>query len=64
MNKRQTPLPDDERKNDPKLQQLCVELDGVEVAMDRAMFRVEWAALNKRRSELLGDIKKRERELN
>lgn len=54
---------DDDRKNDPKLQQLYVELDAVEAALNRAMFRVEWASLDKRRGEILGDIKKREREL-
>lgn len=56
--------PDDERKNDSKLQQLYVELDAVEVALNRAMFKVEAADLTKRRAELLGQIKKRERELN
>lgn len=44
-----------------QLQQLYVELEGVEVAMERAMSHVEWEALNKRRGEILGNIKKLEK---
>jgi hypothetical protein len=60
MDKRQTP----NRESDPELQALYVELDAVEIALEYSMFRVTSAALRKRRGELLGKIKKLEREYN
>ena len=47
--------------NREDLKPLYVELDGVCAAMERAMSRVEWDDLNKRRGKLLGQIKEGER---
>lgn len=54
----------EERKDDTKLQELYVELDGVEYAMNRAMFHKTWQELNGRRAALLGQIKELERQKN
>ena len=47
---------------DEKLRLLYVELDSIEIAIVNAYFVVERKALVEKRAEVLGDIKKLERE--
>ena len=44
------------------LKELYIELDAVEDAQERTLARFEWVAFNKRRAELLGEIKPLERD--
>ena len=54
--------PDSLERSKLDLRRLYVELDAVEIALDNAMVIVEAQDLNRRRAELLGDIKRLERQ--
>ena len=50
-----------DRTEDWELRQLYVELDAVDIALANSMWIVEAEQLRRRRGELLGKIKERER---
>jgi len=66
MNQGTWPRPNSEGdpKDIEKLRLLYVEFDAVEAAIERAFGVQEAADLDERRAELLGDIKRMERERN